>query len=214
MSDWRWYLATLLFVATARLPVCFPIGDLDPVGIRNSSKKWVNWYCPSSLFMVLPLLFLISIASLIHLLYLSSSVPSALWSIFISILLRAFSYPEWTFKKSKVKCMLSNLWKIQRRGKIEDRIRAWLYFLMWRGSLKGFQEFWNLMTLPQPVVHIIPSEINLFHPKDKRDQLNTTHAIYETPCRNCDLVYIGEQGETSALALRNINLKWRKLATK
>ena len=75
MSDWRWCLATLLFVATAELPVCFPVGDFGPIGTRNSSKMWVNWYCPSSLFMVLPLLFLISIASFIHLLYLSSSSP-------------------------------------------------------------------------------------------------------------------------------------------
>ena len=34
----------------------------------------------------------------------------------------------------------------------------------------------------------------LVHPKDKRDPLNITHAIYETPCNNCNLVYVGETG--------------------
>ncbi len=34
----------------------------------------------------------------------------------------------------------------------------------------------------------------LVHPKDKRDPLTITHAIYETPCKNCNLVYVGETG--------------------
>ena len=34
----------------------------------------------------------------------------------------------------------------------------------------------------------------LVHPKDKRDPLNTTHALYAVPCKNCDLSYIGETG--------------------
>ena len=34
----------------------------------------------------------------------------------------------------------------------------------------------------------------LVHPKDKRDPANTTDAIYEIPCINCNLCYIGETG--------------------
>ena len=34
----------------------------------------------------------------------------------------------------------------------------------------------------------------LVHPKDKRDPANTTDAIYEIPCMNCNLCYIGETG--------------------
>ena len=34
----------------------------------------------------------------------------------------------------------------------------------------------------------------LVHPKDKRDPLNTTHAVYNIPCRNCNLSYVGETG--------------------
>ena len=54
--------------------------DFNPGDTRNSSKMWVSWYWPLSLYMVLPLRFLISIASLIHLFYLSSSVPETLAS--------------------------------------------------------------------------------------------------------------------------------------
>ncbi|XP_072022505.1 uncharacterized protein [Amphiura filiformis] len=31
-------------------------------------------------------------------------------------------------------------------------------------------------------------------PKDNRDPLNTTQAIYNIPCLNCDLSYVGETG--------------------
>ena len=34
----------------------------------------------------------------------------------------------------------------------------------------------------------------LVHPKDKRDCYNTTHALYNIPCLNCELCYIGETG--------------------
>ena len=36
----------------------------------------------------------------------------------------------------------------------------------------------------------------LVHPKDKRDPANTTDAIYEIPCMNCNSCYIGETGRT------------------
>ena len=32
----------------------------------------------------------------------------------------------------------------------------------------------------------------LVHPKDKRDPENITDALYECPCMNCELSYIGE----------------------
>ena len=32
------------------------------------------------------------------------------------------------------------------------------------------------------------------HPKDKRDCYNTTNALYNIPCLNCKLCYIGETG--------------------
>ena len=34
----------------------------------------------------------------------------------------------------------------------------------------------------------------LVHPKDKRDDHNTTDALYSLPCMNCNLEYIGETG--------------------
>jgi hypothetical protein len=34
----------------------------------------------------------------------------------------------------------------------------------------------------------------LVHPKDKRDTLSTTNVVYDIPCKNCNLLYIGETG--------------------
>ena len=34
----------------------------------------------------------------------------------------------------------------------------------------------------------------LVHPKDKREPKNTSDAIYNIPCKNCKLSYVGETG--------------------
>ena len=34
----------------------------------------------------------------------------------------------------------------------------------------------------------------LVHPKDKRDTNSRTGVVYNIPCNNCDLSYIGESG--------------------
>ena len=64
------------------------------------------------------------------------------------------------------------------------------------------------------VVHKIPSEMNFVHPKDKRYQLNTTHAIYGAPYRNCDLDYIGETGRTLGSRLEEHKSEVEKVSNK
>ena len=54
----------------------------------------------------------------------------------------------------------------------------------------------------------------LVHPKDKRDQLNTTHTIYEAPCRNCNLVYIGETGRKFGTRLDEHKSEVEKVSSK
>ena len=54
----------------------------------------------------------------------------------------------------------------------------------------------------------------LVHPKDIRDQLNTTHVIYEASCRNCDLVYIGETGRKFGTRLEEHKSEVEKVSNK
>ena len=54
----------------------------------------------------------------------------------------------------------------------------------------------------------------LVHHKDKRDLENITDAIYECPCMNCELSYIGETGRKFGNRLKNIRQKWKKCAKK
>ena len=70
------------------------------------------------------------------------------------------------------------------------------------------------MTLPLLVAHITPSEMNLCIRKDKRDQLNTTHAIYEAPCRNRNLAYIGETGRKFGTRLDQHKSEVEKVSSK
>jgi hypothetical protein len=41
----------------------------------------------------------------------------------------------------------------------------------------------------------------LVHPKDKRDHLDTSDAIYNIPCKNCDKSYVGETGRQFRIRL-------------
>ena len=54
----------------------------------------------------------------------------------------------------------------------------------------------------------------LMHPKDKRCPENMHDAIYECPCMNCELSYIGEMGENLVPVWRSIRQKWKKCARK
>ena len=52
------------------------------------------------------------------------------------------------------------------------------------------------------------------HPKDKRDPENITDAIYECPCMNCELSYIGETGRKFSTRLEEHKTEVEKVCTK
>ena len=52
----------------------------------------------------------------------------------------------------------------------------------------------------------------LVHPKDKRDPLNTTHAIYDIPCKNCKLTYVGETGRKFGTRLEEHKTEAEKIS--
>ena len=54
----------------------------------------------------------------------------------------------------------------------------------------------------------------LVHPKDKREPYNTTNAIYETPCKNCRLVYVGETGRKFGTRLEEHKTEVEKVCNK
>ena len=51
----------------------------------------------------------------------------------------------------------------------------------------------------------------LVHPKDKRDPLSTTDCVYELPCSNCNLTYIGETGRRFSTRLNEHKKETEKL---
>ena len=54
----------------------------------------------------------------------------------------------------------------------------------------------------------------LVHPKDKRETTSKTDVVYNIPCNNCDLSYIGESDRKLQTALTNTRMKRKKLANK
>ena len=54
----------------------------------------------------------------------------------------------------------------------------------------------------------------LVHPKDKIDPLEKTDCIYEIPCKNCALTYIGETGRKFTTRLKEHKKEGDKLESK
>jgi hypothetical protein len=61
-------------------------------------------------------------------------------------------------------------------------------------TMKGY----NIATAMKPHCTI---RNQLVYPKDKRDKLDITNAIYDIPCMNCKLSYVGETGRKFSMRL-------------
>ena len=110
--------------------------------------------------------------------------------------LQTCGYPSWTFEKVKNQMQSVKPKKDRAKDKKDDNNRSKGMVVL--PYVKGVTErvsrsmmSYNIATAMQPH-NTIRKE--LVHPKDKRDPLNTTHALYDVPCRNCELCYIGETG--------------------
>ena len=105
-------------------------------------------------------------------------------------------YPTWTFDKVKTQKENTSAKKSKEKRKKDDNTQSMGMVVL--PYVKGVTERvsrtmkkYNISTAMKPY-NTIRKE--LVHPKDKRDPLNTTHALYAVPCKNCDLSYIGETG--------------------
>ena len=97
-------------------------------------------------------------------------------------------------KKLKIRWSRKHKRKSQKRKMTQLNAEVWQFFLTLMESQKRSAEWWNRTTWQRLVNLILLFVVFWSIQKDKRDDHNTTDALYCLPCMNCDLEYIGETG--------------------
>jgi hypothetical protein len=108
--------------------------------------------------------------------------------------LQVCGYPDWTFKKVKNQMNAVKPKKATKKTDDNTRSKGMVVLPYVQGvteRVSRVMKSYNISTAMKPH-NTLKSQ--LVHPKDKRDSHNTTHAIYDIPCMNCNLSYVGETG--------------------
>ncbi len=112
--------------------------------------------------------------------------------------LMACGYPEWSFDKVKERMELGKDQKKKEKKKKSDKNKEERKGMVVIPYVQGLSESLErsfkargIQTAMKP--HTTIRNL-LVHPKDKRDQRETSGVVYKIPCKNCAKCYIGETG--------------------
>ena len=108
--------------------------------------------------------------------------------------LQLCGYPQWTFKKVKDQMSKPKTKKVTKQKAEQSRSKGMVVLPYVQGVTEKISRTlkqYNIASAMKP--HTTLRSL-LVHPKDKRDPLHTTDAIYEIPCMNCNMSYVGETG--------------------
>ena len=108
--------------------------------------------------------------------------------------LETCGYPKWTYEKVKNQMKQKTPKKVTKKKDDTIKCRGMTVLPYVNGvteKISRVMKSYNVAAASKP--HTTLRSL-LVHPKDKRDDHNTTDALYCLPCMNCDLEYIGETG--------------------
>ena len=108
--------------------------------------------------------------------------------------LRLCGYPQWTFKKVKDQRNLPKTKRVTKKKDDQHRCKGMVVLPYVQGDTEKIARTLKQYDIAAAMKPHTTLRSLLVHPKDKRDPENTTDAIYEIPCMNCNLCYIGETG--------------------
>jgi hypothetical protein len=107
--------------------------------------------------------------------------------------LQMCGYPPWSFDKVKQQMATPKQMKKKDTKKDDDtRSRGFVTLPYVKGvseRVARTMKTYRISTSMKPHCTI---RNQLVHPKDTRDPLNTSDAIYDIPCKNCNKSYVGE----------------------
>ena len=108
--------------------------------------------------------------------------------------LKTCGYPDWTFDKVKDKKEQKRLKDSTKKKDEENKTKGMVVLPYVNGvseKVSRVLKSYNIATAMKPQTTL---RSQVVRPKDKRDDLNTTDALYSIPCLNCNHEYIGETG--------------------
>lgn len=107
--------------------------------------------------------------------------------------LETCGYPKWTFDKVKQQRQSSRTKKVEKKDET-NKCTGMVVLPYVNGVTERISRVlksYNVATAMKPHNTLRSA---LVHPKDKREDVNKTDALYSLPCMNCDREYIGETG--------------------
>ena len=108
--------------------------------------------------------------------------------------LKTCGYPKWTFDKVKNQMKKPKSTKVTKKKEEAERCKGMVVLPYVKGITEKVSRTMKSYNVAVAMKHHTTLRSLLVHPKDKRDDHNTTSALYSLPCMNCELEYIGETG--------------------
>ena len=108
--------------------------------------------------------------------------------------LKICGYPTWAFEKVKQQMESGKQKSVAKQKGDGERCKGMVVIPYVKGTSERMSRLYKSYNIASAMKPHTTLRRELVHPKDKRDCYNTTHALYNIPCLNCELCYIGETG--------------------
>jgi len=108
--------------------------------------------------------------------------------------LKNCGYPSWTFEKVKIAREQKQLKDSRKKKDDENKSKGMAVLPYVSGvseRISRVLKSYNISSAMKPHTTL---RSQVVHPKDKREELDITDAVYSIPCLNCNQQYIGESG--------------------
>ena len=108
--------------------------------------------------------------------------------------LKTCGYPEWTFEKVKSQRKTAKQKDTRKKKDNTEKSKGMVVLPYVNGVSERVSRVLKSYNIASAMKPHNTLRNQLVHPKDKREDLEKTDALYSLPCKNCDLEYIGETG--------------------
>ena len=108
--------------------------------------------------------------------------------------LKICGYPTWAFEKVKQQMESGKQKSVAKQKGDGEKCKGMVVIPYEKGTSERMSRLYKSYNIDSTMRPHTTLRRELVHPKDKRDCYNTTHALYNIPCLNCELCYIGETG--------------------
>ena len=124
------------------------------------------------------------------------------------------NYPKWAMDKAKQQ-MESKQQKKKKTNKQNDNPSRGMVVIPYvEGISEKFQRICWKYRVPTAMRPTNTLKSLLVHPKDKKNNLETSEVVYEVPCKGCNKTYVGETGRQLGVRLKEHQKDSEKIAEK